>query len=204
MLRFDPGAIRDYGIRLEPRRGEGGKGEKPLNSPAFTSVLITINTNKRFDDEEERLEVATYLQDACRRMSTTQEGLEQVLQFKDADKEGGATGFRDTDRVTEVLQTVEVGAGRHDPTGRDVRGRGTIHAHIKISIKHTTRLFFDRQAIKDFIREEMNGLAGRTILGNRRLPNVKIQLLGDPEEKFKIEKYFEKGTAIEVARETQA
>lgn len=169
-----PGALNVAGTRREYK--------KPLGSPHWTPVFITINTNLKTRDEDLAVTQLRCLRDVTRQMLATKE----ILKILDVHEERPISFDPRTNLLSPINVRIAAEFGR----------AGSIHTHSRVLIHHTSKVWFNKMKIKAFIRDRMNAigeqLTGAPWFKNRAVPNVKIQLLGNPDEAEWLEKYMDK------------
>lgn len=159
------------------------KKEKRRNGdPSNTNVFITVNTNLKPADNSDRargLKIVGLMGEA---MFNSAAGLNAVTAWYDergwkGRNEIPGADFHDTSLVQSVDTDLkpEIGGAQN-----------SVHLHAVVRVEHTGTLFFDRDRIKNFTRAFFNA-SGYPML---KKPNVKVKLLGNPNEAYHLRGYL--------------
>ncbi len=132
----------DLRVTEVTRPAVASKGEKKQ----FSDFFITINTNYRPKTNEESFSMGAKLRTVVQKLFQDPEALRSVLDER-----------TDFDRIENVDSNFSIEIGR-DPRGRRV------HTHIQATITHTTKVFFDKAAVKAFVMANIDDARVKGVL----------------------------------------
>lgn len=153
---------------------------KDLGAARWTRVFVTINSNLKTRDYDLAILQLKAAREVTRQMLATPE-ISKVIDVAEARPINFVTRENLIGQV-EALISAELGK------------QGSIHTHARIDVHHTSAMFYNRKKMKAFFQDRMNEAARMMNFDQwmRREPNIRIKLLGNPNEKEAVEKYVRK------------